>query len=188
MDEGRGRDVARRACRNARCTSTAPLALAPPSPQMRPPSSPPGPPLGLPVRPRRALGRRQDEPRQGAARARAGHPAVGLVHDAPAAPRRARRRRTTTSSTRRAFIGAQGRGRVPRARVRPRQLVRDVGDLARRAGRRPATTCCSRSTGRAPRRCARLHARTRCCIFILPPSLAVAARSGSKSAARTRPR
>ena len=105
--------------------------------------------VGLPVRARRAFRRRQDEPRPRAARARA-----------RASGCRCRTRRAPPRPGERdgvhyhfvdepQFMALQGPRRVPRARARPRQLVRDVGHVAAQGGRRPATTCCSRSTGRA---------------------------------------
>jgi hypothetical protein len=48
--------------------------------------------IGMPVRAGGPIGRRQDEPRRCASGARAGYPALRVVHDAPAAPRRNRRR------------------------------------------------------------------------------------------------
>ena len=95
----------------------------------------------LPLRAGGAVGRRQDEPRRGAARARARHPPVRVVHDARAASRRDGRR--ALSLRRRAALSrAEGQGRVPGARVRARPLVRDVRHLAFRPGgprpRRPA--------------------------------------------------
>ena len=77
---------------------------------------------------------------------------------------------TTTSSTRSASRRS-GQGRVPRARARARPLVRDVGDLARRAGRaRTGRAARDRLAGRAagpPAAARSVH------IFMLPPSLAV---------------
>ena len=89
------------------------------------------------------------------------------------APRPGEDRRRPLSLRRRAALSrAQGQRRVPRARLRPRQLVCDVGHVARRGGRSRATTCCSKSTGRAREQVRRLIPEA-VHIFILPPSLAL---------------
>ena len=116
-------------------------------------SSPPGAArFRLPVRRSRRPPAAARQPREGVARARAGHAPVRVVHDARAASRRADGVDYHFVDEPR-FHGAEGQRRIPRARVRPRQLVRDVGDVARAGGRTRATTCCSRSTGRARARC-----------------------------------
>ena len=112
----------------------------------------------LPLRHRRAFGRRQDEPRECVARARARHPAVGLVHDAHAPPRRARRR--ALPLRRRGDVHDAAR---PPASSSSTRSSTATGTRRRRPGSprrsRPGRTCCSRSTGRAPQQVRRLHSR-----------------------------
>ena len=89
--------------------------------------------LRLPVRRRRALGRRQEQHGERAARARARNPPVGVVHDAAAASGRVGRQ--PLSLRRRADVPcAEGQRRISGARVCPWQLVRYIGDVAHSAG------------------------------------------------------
>ena len=79
---------------------------------------------------------------------------------------------TTTSSTSATFMALKDAGEFLEHALRARQLVRDIGDLARReqvAGR-ARRAARDRLAGRGAG--APADPRMRCCIFILPPSLA----------------
>jgi uncharacterized protein YicC (UPF0701 family) len=124
--------------------------------------------VGVPVRAGSALGRRQDEPRRGAPGARAGiRPFISYTTRAPLLAKPT----ASTITYRRAPVSrSQGQGRVPRARLRPRQLVRDVSTwLAGEVARGHDVAARNRLAGRS--RVRRLMPEA-VHIFILPPTLA----------------
>ena len=69
-------------------------------------------------------------------------------------------------------MALQGRRRVPRARLRARQLVRDVGHVAARARSQAGHDVLLEIDWQGARQVRHADSRGRCYIFILPPSLA----------------